>query len=383
MFSRGIRLPISFFGIPVYLDPSFLLVLPILAWLIGSSVPTYAELFGIEGGERLSEGVQPYLYGLIAALGLFVSVVLHELGHSVVARLYGVDVSRITLWFLGGMAHITDMPKRKGGEAVVGIAGPIVSYLLAGVFYALSTALPSPGEGASVVVAGWSFVVIYLAVVNFVLATFNLLPALPLDGGRILRSLLAIRLSQVDATRISVGVSRVIALGLGLFGIMGGGIFMVLIAVFVFFAGGAEARQTIVTDLLGGIRVGDVMSREIVTVRAGTPVRDVAERMIHEHHESLPVESDEGELVGIVTLDGLERASPDQAVESVAERLQSVDVRMPASEALRRLSQGASGRAIVVDDAGRPVGFLSRSDLQRAAQIRSVERGWDGAVTGR
>jgi len=383
MFSRGIRLPISFFGIPVYLDPSFLLVLPILAWLIGSSVPTYAELFGIEGGERLSEGVQPYLYGLIAALGLFVSVVLHELGHSVVARLYGVDVSRITLWFLGGMAHITDMPKRKGGEAVVGIAGPIVSYLLAGVFYALSTALPSPGEGASVVVAGWSFVVIYLAVVNFVLATFNLLPALPLDGGRILRSLLAIRLSQVDATRISVGVSRVIALGLGLFGIMGGGIFMVLIAVFVFFAGGAEARQTIVTDLLGGIRVGDVMSREIVTVRAGTPVRDVAERMIHEHLESLPVESDEGELVGIVTLDGLERASPDQAVESVAERLQSVDVRMPASEALRRLSQGASGRAIVVDDAGRPVGFLSRSDLQRAAQIRSVERGWDGAVTGR
>jgi len=387
MFSKGIKLPVSFFGIPVYLDVSFLIVLPLIAFLIGSSVPAYADMFGIVGGEALSAGILPYVFGLIAAIGLFVSVVLHELGHSLVARVYGVDVSRITLWFLGGMAHITEMPKRKGGEAVVGIAGPIVSYLLAGLFFVLIFAIPTPeipGDGSKaagsteVLLAGAKFVTIYLALVNFILATFNMLPALPLDGGRIMRSLLAIRMSHVKATQVSVAVSRIIAVGLALLGLLGGGIFMVLIAAFIFFAGGAEARQTIIADLLAGLRARDLMSQDIDTVPSDARAEDLAEWMIERHHAAFPVENERGELIGLVTLETLNQAGPDQTVATLAEPLTSMPQTTAASEALRRLAGVRAGRAIVLDDEGRPVGLLSQTDLQRAAQVRSVERGWEG-----
>src|SRR5436190_8260142 len=180
---RAIRLPFTLLGIPLLLDWSFLIVLPLLGYLIGSNVVHYAAQFGIAGAETLDTPGMRYALGLLAAIGLFVCVILHELGHAVTARLYGVQVRSITLWFLGGMAYITEMPRRRGGEAVVALAGPIVSFVISMVLWVTLRAMPDAAPGPT-------FLVAYLALVNLLLGAFNLLPALPLDGGRVLRSLL-------------------------------------------------------------------------------------------------------------------------------------------------------------------------------------------------
>ncbi len=132
----------------------------------------------------LSHGAMPYVLGLIAVLGLFVSVVIHELGHSVVARLYGVEVKNITLWFLGGVAQFESIPRQRGAEAVIAIIGPIVSGVIGGICFGIWKALPSGAIATR-------FIFAYLTYMNVLLAVFNLIPALPMDGGRVLRSLLA------------------------------------------------------------------------------------------------------------------------------------------------------------------------------------------------
>ena len=128
MFGASFRLPFKLFGIPVKLDSSFLLVLPLIAWTIGAQVPQLAEVFLQIGlpidPARLTGRWTAVGLGLGSAVGLFASVVLHELGHALTARLYGVEVREITLWFLGGVAQFEELPKQRGAEAVVGIAGP-------------------------------------------------------------------------------------------------------------------------------------------------------------------------------------------------------------------------------------------------------------------
>src|SRR5690606_16741322 len=158
-------------------------------------------------------GHRPLVLGLIAAVGLFIGVVLHELGHAVTARLYGVKVESITLWFLGGVARFEDMPRQPGGEAGVGAAGPPVSVILAGLCWLIAGALPS-----AMIATG--FVFSYLAMLNIVIAVFNLIPALPLDGGRILRSLLALKMSHIRATQISGVISKVFAVVIGIMGLI-------------------------------------------------------------------------------------------------------------------------------------------------------------------
>src|SRR3954452_11763060 len=183
----------------------------------------------------------PYLLGLITALGLFTSVLVHELGHSVVARLYGVKVRSITLWLLGGVAAFEDMPRQRGAEAVVAIAGPLVSIAVGALCWLVLKALPP-----SAVPAG--FVFTYLAFMNVSLAVFNMIPALPLDGGRVLRSLLALRMTHLRATKVAAAVSRVLAVLLGLYGLYTMQFMLVLVALFVYLAVKRELRGGMVVE---------------------------------------------------------------------------------------------------------------------------------------
>src|SRR5688572_20252605 len=197
MNQRAFRLPFTLAGIPLYVDLSFLIILPLMIWLITRNIVTIVR-FGNTGIDPsvVAGGIMPLALGLAGALGLFTCVVLHELGHSITARRYGVNVRRITLWFLGGVAEFEEMPRQRGAEAVVAIAGPIVSFALAAVFWGLTLVVP-PAAGAV-----W-LVCFYLMAVNLMLAIFNLIPAMPMDGGRILRSLLALKLPYAKATSIA------------------------------------------------------------------------------------------------------------------------------------------------------------------------------------
>ena len=283
MFRNAIQLPFKLLGIPISVDRSFLIVLPLFAWLIGSRVPAYLAPSG---------GLFPYLLGLIAALGLFASVLVHELGHAVTGRLYGAKTKEITLWFFGGVAQFDDMPRQRGAEAVVAIAGPITSVVLAGLFWGLSQ------------IGGFDqatlFVLNYLMVTNVVLAIFNLLPALPMDGGRVLRSLLALKLDYLRATKISVRVSQVSAVLLGLFGLYNRNFFLAAVALFIFNAGRNEARYAVVTRRLEPLKVRDLMHRDVTTVEPEMSLESFARLLHFKRQAAFPVVARDGALLGLV-----------------------------------------------------------------------------------
>lgn len=365
MFARTIRLPFRLLGIPVSLDLSFLLVLPIFAFLIGSQLPVYLRLLQIGAPPELLQGPTPYLLGLLAALGLFLSVLIHELGHALTARAYGVQTREITLWLLGGVAQLEHIPRTRGAEAVIAIAGPIVSVLMSGLFGLLRGLVPTAA-------AEGQFLLGYLSLINLSLALFNLLPALPLDGGRILRSLLALYKPYLEATRTAVTVSKVLAFALGLLGLLIGNLFMLLIAFFVFMAASAEAEQTVLGRTLEGLWVRDLMTREVSTVPPSLSVAELLEKMLRERHVGYPV-VEEGRLLGLISLEDLHGASPQTRVlERMRPPLQ-VNEDTEALAALQRMAEQGFSRLLVTDDQGNLIGILSKTDLLRALQLRATQ----------
>ena len=374
MFGRSIRLPFTIAGIPIRLDSSFLLVLPLFAWLIASQIPEFASLLGNAGysvdAAELTQGSTEIWLGLVAALGLFASVLVHELGHAFIARLFDVHVEGITLWFLGGVAQFPEMPRERGREAIVGIAGPITSMLLAGMFYLLWT-VPSWGSAAL-------FVAAYLTITNVALAIFNMLPALPLDGGRVLRSLLAIPLPYLRATRIAAGISRVVAILLGIYGIVTLQLFIALIAFFIYTAVQAEAQYAVISQVFEGVTVGDIMTREPITVEPDTTLRDVGRLSQFRKHTGYPVVDEENRVVGVIKLqDAREEDVEGRPVEYVGDVMhdpERVRPDMEVTEALKTLAESELGRLTVVDDQGRLLGVLSKSDIVRELQARAGDR---------
>lgn len=371
MFRTAYRLPFRLLGIPVHLDVTFLLILPILAWMIGRNVGSYIEVLELPiDPTPLQEGMTPFLLGLIAAIGLFVSILVHELGHSVVARRYGVYVKRIILWVLGGLAQFEQLPRQRGAEALIAIAGPITSFLVGALCWILFLSVRAN--------ATLAFVFAYLSYMNVFLATFNLLPALPLDGGRVLRSLLALRVSYLRATQVSARISKSLAVLMGLLGFVFFNVFFVLIAFFVYMAVSGESQIAAVSEMLQGIYVQDVMTRKVKTVRPDLGVSDLLQRMLEERHLGYPVSDESGELVGVITLDDVRGLGSSQetrnitANEIMSREISTIKESASAWEAFQKMSRNNFGRLMVVDSNGRLTGILSKTDLIRAIQVRTV-----------
>jgi Zn-dependent protease len=317
MLRNGYRLPFRLAGIPLYLDVSFLLILPLMVWLTAGNlaVLVHQPQFGLDIDPAVFQGLMPLALGLFSVIGLFVSIVLHELGHSLTAQGYGVKVRRITLWFLGGVAEFEEMPRQRGAEAIVGIAGPIVSFVMAALFWGLTAVVPRSMPSVWIVV--W-----YLGMVNLMLGLFNLLPALPLDGGRILRSLLALRMPHARATVIAGNVAKVIAVGLGIYGLFTN-LWLIVLAFFIFNAVKSETRQSVVTDLLHGLGVADLMS-------------------------------------------------PAAAPADFPANAPAISHRASALDALTLMSASNVGWLVVVDDYARPTGIVTQADLMRAIHARTT-----------
>ncbi len=364
MTGRGWRLPFRLLGIPLSLDPSFALVLPLFAWLIASQVPAYAQLLATLGlevdAEALSRGFTPYFLGLLAALGLFTSVVIHELGHAVTARAYGVATKMITLWFLGGVAQLEDMPRQRGAEAVVAIVGPITSGVLGGLLALLLSAV----EMGSAV----TFVVAYLAITNVFLALFNLLPALPLDGGRVLRSLLALALPRERATAIAGGISQVLAIGLGVYGFLSLNLLLMVLAFFVYNAGRAEVQYETMRRTFEGRRVREFMSPDPVTVDEGMPIDRFRALKTWKKHKLYPVVDGDGRLLGVAHIAEAEVADDTTSLRSLLRDAETVGADEDMELAVRRLANSELGRLIVVDSLSRVVGVLAKTDVVRALE---------------
>ncbi|MGD1277969.1 MAG: site-2 protease family protein [Tepidisphaeraceae bacterium] len=368
MFGRSYRLPLTLLGIPVYVDVSFLLILPLLVWIIGSQVGSFAKMFGLPESPELGGGVMPYVLGLIAAVGLFISVIIHELGHAVTARGYGVKVRRITLWFLGGVAQFEEIPRQHGAEAVVSIVGPLVSLAIGGICWAVLHAIPS---GATAV----RFVLAYLTYMNIMLAVFNLVPALPLDGGRVLRSLLALAMPHAQATRISAAISRLLAVAMGVLGLFSLNFFLLLVAVFIFGAVNAETRTDQLEDLLRGTLVRDLMNPDVHTVPPDMSLSELTEHMLKEHHLGFPVVDAMGNVLGLITLREVQGKDPTSSVSDAMMRdVPTLVEDATAVAALQLMTRNGFGCVIATGHDGRMSGIITKTDLMRLIQLRLA--GW-------
>ncbi|PSP84439.1 metalloprotease [Halobacteriales archaeon QS_6_64_34] len=373
----------SVFGIPIQLDLTFLLVLPLFAWIIGTQVERTTGALNRWLGTGLDPalltgGSLVWVLGVVAAVGLFTGVVLHELGHSVVAIRYGFPIDSITLWLFGGVAQLTEMPEDWKQELAIAVAGPIVSLGLGALSYAAFVVLP--GTESSVVESA-RFVFAYLAVMNVALAAFNMLPGFPMDGGRVLRALLARTRPYARATQIAAEVGKWFAILLGLFGLFVlGNIFLAGLAFFIYIGAAGEARKTTMRADLEGVQVRDVMTpaAHVTTVTPDVSVRELIETMFRERHTGYPVESN-GEVVGLVTL---EDARAVREVERDAytvgdvmtTELVSVAPETDVMDALNELQDNSVGRLVVTDADGEFRGLLTRSDVMTALSIlRSSE----------
>jgi len=363
----------SAFGIPIRLDLTFLLVLPLFAWLIGSQVERIAGEFnevldvGIEVGALTAPSYLPWLIGTGAAVGLFAGVVLHELGHSVVAMRYGFPIDSITLWIFGGIAQLTDMPEDWKQEFAIAIAGPVVSVALGAVCWGAFLLVPPSLPAVQ-------FVVGYLAVMNVALAVFNLLPAFPMDGGRIFRALLGRTRPFAKATKIAADVGKALAVLMGLFGLFTGNIVLIGIAFFIYIGASSEAQQTVMKSAFEGVIVRDLMTprEDVQAVTDDTTVAELIDRMFRERHTGYPV-TENDDLVGLVTLADVQSVRPVERdaflVEEVMTRdLMTVDADADAMTALMEMQANDVGRLLVADD-GEFVGLVTRSDLMTAFNI--------------
>lgn len=373
MFRNVFQLPFKILGIPIQLDVTFLIILPLLAWMIGSDIEGLIAAFQLDiDPAPLVSGWMPYLLGLTAAIGLFVSVLIHELGHSIVGQRFGLRIKSITLWILGGMAQFEEIPRDRGKEAIMAIAGPITSFLLAGLAYLLLQTTPAEFQGTR-------FILTYLMYMNLILAIFNMVPALPLDGGRVFRSLLALRMPYLQATQIATSLSKFLAVMLGLLGFISFNLWMMLIAFFIYIAVSGESQFATVSAMLRGIRVKDLMTEKVQTVYGNSSVAELIQKMFQQRHLAYPVLDGGGDLSGIVTLQHVRRmkASGGKEEETRVEEIMSKEIGRirqdeSALEAFQKISANAAERLVVVDAEDRLLGIISKSDLIRAIQVRMV-----------
>jgi Zn-dependent protease len=361
-------------GIPIRVNITLLLFIPVIVWLIGGQVGTQegAEIWvdllsGLSAHEltveQLQAGNTPWILGTLAAVGLFFGVTVHELGHAWMARYFDISISSITLWIFGGMAHMDENPDDWRVEFWIAVAGPITSIFVALAFYIPLQFLPPVTE--LIFVFGW------LSIMNVVLAVFNMVPAFPMDGGRVLRALLARNRPYAQATATAATVAKFLAVGMGILGLLGNPI-LILIALFVYVAATSESRMTAISEALSGVRVADLMTREVKTVSPETTIAELFEKMFVERHTGYPVVR-AGDVAGIVTLEDAKEVAPQEReavhVEDImTKEVVTVEPQTDAFEALRTLSTNSFGRLVVVEN-GEIAGILSRTDVMKALDV--------------
>jgi Zn-dependent protease len=355
-------------GIPVRLHWTFIFIIIFVAW-------DFASLYQVAGGVIYGfGGVEPvllrWLYSLLFALVLFACVALHELGHSYVARKRGINIKSITLYFFGGVAAMEAIPRNPRLELQMAFAGPGASGVLGLVFLFLggqAEALAGTGHPVTILLSN-------LGLMNLMLMAFNLLPAFPMDGGRLLRAWFAFHMPYVRATRRASDIGKLFATLMFLLGLSTLNFMLLFVAFFVYVSASEEEKATEIMVSLEGIKVKDIMSAQVVSVPPETTLDELKELMFREKHRGYPVVSG-GVLQGIVTITDLQKVAEEKrsgtSVESVmARKLYLIGSQEEASTAMKMMNELQIRRLPVMDE-GRMVGIVSREDLVRAIELCS------------
>jgi len=363
MFSKPLTL-FRVFGFEVKADWSWLILGALIVWSLAQGLfPAWYK------------GLDPAAYwimGVAGAIGLFLSIVFHELWHSLIARKYGLDMRGITLFLFGGVAEMGDEPPSPKAEFFLAVAGPVSSVVLASVLLAVSYFIA--GGGPMTPVTG---VLNYLGYLNFILAAFNLIPAFPLDGGRVLRAILWGSWNDLRrATRVASSVGAVIGAALMALGALQfflgrsvGGLWTLIIGMFVRGAAKSSYRQLLFRRALEGVPVRKFMAADAVSVAPGTTVAKLVEDYIYKYQFKMYPVVDGGDLVGCVTLDQIKGLTPEDRVSRTVGELArgcSPDNTIgPDEDVLKALSlMQKTGRSrLIVADGGKLAGVIALKDI--------------------
>lgn len=367
MFGGSFRVA-RIFGIDIEIHPSWLLILAFLSYSLSEGLfPNQYEGWST---------AEYWVVGVSAALLLFITVLIHEMAHALVAKRRGLEVPRITLFIFGGVSHLARQPSSAGEEFQIAAAGPATSLVISAVSGGVALLVRDMDDRAEAIFA-------YLALVNLALAVFNTLPGFPLDGGRVLRSIAWKRTGSFRrATRIAAGVGEVFGYGLiavGFFLLLSGGLLDGLWLMFIgWFLLGAARNETANLQLEGVLKrltARDVMRSDFPTITPGMPIQEVVDEHMVGQGERAVMVALGGTVSGILTVTDVRRVPkeewrniPAQRVMTPREKIVTVEPTTPAVEVLLKLGERNLNQVPVLED-GRMVGLVTRREILERLQL--------------
>lgn len=351
---------ITIFGIPLKMHITF----PML-------IIAYAALFGYQ------YGIWAALRGTVLISALFVFVVFHELAHSKQAQKYGVKVRDVTLLPIGGVSNMESMPSEPREELKVALAGPLTSLVLGFIVLGLNYLAGYRILDFSLekIATSWDYIPVYLGWINIFLAFFNLLPAFPMDGGRVVRAYLAQRMNYARATRVAASIGKLFAVLFGIAGLLVNP-FLIFIAFFVYLGASSEEQGAIVGEILRDVKVKNVMNTQCDTVPAETTLAQIVESIFHGSCGGAVPVTEYGTFIGVATRDDILSAIHEHGLEINLGRIVRRDTPfVNGDESLNEVyvkMQQNQRNAFAVVERGELVGIVTLEDLGRAYALKSA-----------
>lgn len=345
-----------FAGIELRVHITFLLLV-LWFWLAGFSL----------GGEQAA------LREVAIMIAVFGCIVLHEFAHALTAKHFGIGTRQITLWPIGGVASLERIPESGREELLITLAGPATNLLIAALLVGLGADLWGGFADIENTDA-----LSRIALANFVLAVFNLLPAFPMDGGRILRALLSMFMERLRATHIAVGIGQALAVVIGFLALLGNPI-LVLIAIFIFIGAAQEKSVEDIKAAIHGLPAASAMARSFKMLSPQASVNDAAALIIETEQKDFPMVDDRGVLLGVLTRDGiitaLSKAGPDaHASDFVRKGIPEVSRNAPLELALEKLQSGEAPMVAVTDGAGHVIGMITPENIAEFFMLSAARR---------
>jgi Zn-dependent protease/CBS domain-containing protein len=350
-------------GIPIRIHATFVIL---IVWIFVQSMTTGA-------------GVVAALAAAGFILAVFGCIVLHELGHALTARRYGIRTRDITLLPIGGVARLERIPERPRHEILVALAGPAVNVVIAALLLGVMTLLWQITPARLFELNFRSGFLVQLFAINVYIVLFNMIPAFPMDGGRVLRALLATRLDYVRATQIAAGIGQGIAVLFAVAGVMAPNPYLFLIALFVFLAAGQEASMAQMRTAFAGVPVSRAMITDFRSLRADEPLTRAVELLLEGHQQDFPVlGAKEGDPpLGILTrrdlLTALAHGPRDRTVGEIARRNCGVaHPREYLEDVFQRIEQSQCPALLVVSERGDVVGMVTLENVGELAMVQAA-----------
>ena len=352
-------------GIDIGIHYSWFFIFLLVTWTLATGY--FPQTY--ENGDTLTYGIM----GVLASVMLFISVLIHEMAHSLVARARGMSVNSITLFLFGGVSNLQEEPKRPGAEFVMAIVGPLTSLILAGIFWELSRVSNQQSMAGALVG--------YLALINLILAAFNLVPGFPLDGGRVLRSIIwASTGSLTKATNVAALTGRFFGWGLITYGVLQalsgnlGGLWTALIGWFLNNAADVNSREVNLREHFSKIKVKEVMGASIETISPDTSVEQAITDILHRKYDRAVPVCQNGQLLGIITMTDIKELPKDKwaatPVEQIMTRgpLYTVTPEDSVNTALTLLAEHDINQ-VIISEQGQCAGILKRADIINYLQL--------------